>query len=196
MINFLAGMPILKLRKMPNYKLLHRPGYFGRRRDAIVASYNKLYGENKWTLVWVIDGQRPLEFLDACIMFYETSYLNWFEYRVDDLKFITSFGECIDNAPTNIESGTIYAHQESFSTHIQDIAIRNVLFQMGLEFKGPADKILVIRSSDSNGHKYGPGNIPFYNTDLISQPSLCPKWANKGSVEDFWQSNKWVALRD
>ena len=178
-----------------NYKKLYRPGFFGRRRDEIVARLNGEYGEGNWTLVWEAAGHPQLEFAKACEHYYETSYVQWFANNRDELDFVCSFGECIDNAPTNVQSGLDYNKQEAFSTHIQDIAIRNVLANFGRKFDGPVDKILVIRSADSEGYKYGPGNIPFFAPDLIERPSRAPRWANSGSVEDFWQSNKYVAVK-
>ena len=173
---------------------MYRPGYFGRRRDEKIQQLNALYGDGKWELRWV-SSEFPDGFLfkTACIMFYEHSYMEWFNLFPEELDFITTnYGECIDNAISNIQSGCDYARQEAFSTHIQDIALRNVIADSEMEFKGPKNKILVIRSSDSNGHKYGPGNIPFYDSTLIETPSIRPRWANAGSVEDFWQSNKYI----
>lgn len=170
----------------------HRPGYFGRRRDQKVKELNEKFGEGLWRLVWIADIALPFD--EACIRFYEKSYFYYLRNRKEDVDFICSFGECIDNAPTNIQSGCDYTKQEAFSTHIQDIAIRNVLKGLGRKFEGPKSKILVIRSSDSNGFKFGPGNVPFMGPEQITQPSLAPGWASAGSVEDFWQSNKWVQV--
>ena len=177
-------------------KLLYRPGFFGRRRDAIVADLNKTYGEGAWTLVWKAEGYPILEFKDACVFYYEGSYIQWFEKHLHEVDFICGYGECVDNAPTNTDSGCDYTKQEAFSTHIQDIAIRNVLKHFGRKFEGPSDKVLVIRSADTEGYKYGPGNIPFFNRDLIEKPKKTPRWAGEDSVEAFWQSNKWLALKD
>lgn len=178
---------------------LERPGYFGRKRDEKVAKLNEKYGAG-WRLVWevLIDGKpiRSLEFEQACMAFYEHSYLLYLSGKPEEVDFACSFGECIDNAMTNIESGLDYTKQESYSTHIQDIALRNALRLLGRKFEGPKDKILVIRSKDSSGFRFGPGNVPFYDRQLITQPSMCPRWANLGSVEDFWQSNKWIQVKD
>lgn len=173
----------------------HRPGYFGRKRDSKVAALNATLGEGNWRLAWVTTLTEPCEFFEACVKYYEESYFVYLKDRPDDLKFICSHGECIDNAVTNVNSGCDYRKQESYSTHIQDIAVRNVLRRLDLKFEGPRENLLVIRSHDSNGFKFGPGNISFVWPHLITQPSLCPKWANAGSVEDFWQSCKWVQVK-
>ncbi len=171
-----------------------RPGFFGRRRDEKIRHLNEKFGPGNWRLVWT-DGRRELEFLDACREFYEEAYFRHLSGRPDDLDFICSFGECIDNAPTNVSCGCDYSRQEAFSTHIQDIAVRNVLRRLGLAFRGALDNILVIRTPDDNGYRFGPGNIPYHEPDTIVQPSLHPSWAGKGSVEDFWQSNKILQVK-
>lgn len=173
---------------------LHRPGYFGRKRDEKIKQYNNEYGEGNWRLSWIVNNL-PYNFGEACILFYEESYYQYLKDKKEDLDFICSFGECIDNANTNIQSGLDYNKQEAYSTHIQDIAVRNVLKKVARKFEGPSDRILVIRSKDSEGFRWGPGNIPFYEPKLITKPELCPKWANKGSVESFWQSNKWIQIK-
>ena len=177
----------------------HRPGYFGRERDKKIAEFNERFKEGNWRIVWRVEYAAQsygvsTDFLAACINYYEKSYLEYLSKRKPDVDYICSFGECIDNSPTNVASGLDYTKQESYSTHIQDIAIRNVLRKLGRRFEGPADKILVIRGEETEGFRFGPGNIPFYNPALITQPSLVPAWAKPGSVEDFWQSNKWVQV--
>lgn len=182
------------------WEVIERPGYFGRRRDEKLAEFDKKYGAGNWRIAWDTAGYSGcllgyLDFLAACRYCYERSYFEYLKDRKDDLDFICSHGECIDNAPTNVECGLDYSKQEAFSTHIQDIAVRNVLYLLGRKFEGPADKILVIRSEDSNGYRFGPGNVPYIQSSAIRTPSKCPKWANKGSVEDFWQSNKYILAK-
>jgi len=175
------------------WKSVKRPGFFGRNRDIIVDQYNISYGVDKWRLVWVTLTQ-TLTFKEACIQFYEQSYLEYLRDNQDILNWICSFGEVIDNAPSNISSGFDYEKQESYSTHIQDIAIRNVLRILGRKFNGGPNYILTVRGLNSNGHHLNPGQIPFYDHNLITQPSKAPYWALKNSVEDFWQSNKWLQV--
>jgi hypothetical protein len=171
-----------------------RPGMFGRRRDERIRKYDLEFGLDNWRLAWV-DGGTTLEFADACRAFYEEAYFLHLSRLPGEIDFICSFGECIDNAPTNVLSGLDYTVQEAFSTHIQDIAVRNVLARLGRRFEGPAHSLLVIRTKEDNGHRFGPGNIPYHCPERIIQPSMRPWWANKDSVEDFWQSNKVLQVR-
>jgi hypothetical protein len=178
---------------------IQRPGYLGRRRDQIHATWNEKYGPGNWGLRWFLAKEGKHEgatFMMACQWYYEYSYVKYFREHPEELDYICRFGECIDNAHTNIQSGCDYSKQEAFSTHIQDIAIRNVLRINKRKFEGAPDNILVIRSSDSNGYKYGPGNIPFFAPKLIIEPQICPSWAFHGSVEAFWQSNKYLCLKE
>lgn len=180
------------------WRVVERPGYFGRRRDMRIAAFNADHGEGQWKLAWYGPkggGSHFHTFESACKHFYEASYTLWFYKNLEEVDTICTYGECIDNAPTNVQSGLDYAKQEAFSTHIQDIAVRNVLATLGRKFEGPKDKILVIRSKDSEGYKYGPGNIPFFDADFILQPSKCPSWSKEGTVEDFWQSNKVLMVK-
>lgn len=168
-----------------------RPGYFGRRRDSKIAQFDETFGKGNWRLVWQFE-EEFLSFEEACQRCYEESY--WLHLRElpNAIDFICSFGECMDNAITNIDSGCDYTKQEAFSTHIQDIAVRNVLRRLNRSFQGQKNNILVIRGPDSNGFRFNPGNIPFMSQNEIKQPSLCPQWGTAGSVEDFWQSNKYL----
>jgi hypothetical protein len=183
------------------WKRLKRPGYFGKRRDEKVAALDTEFGKGNWTLAWCTERANALAddlalgFEDACKHFYEDSYHLYLMHNPEIVRFVCSFGECIDNAPTNVQSGRDYTKQEAASTHIQDIAVRNVLYRMSLAFTGPVTEILTIRGSDSNGSILNPGRVPFADMSRIQQPSKTPRWAGAGSVEDFWQSNKWVMVR-
>lgn len=175
------------------FNLIERPGYFGRSRDRKINKYNRLYGKNNWQLYWKLDN-KFFTFEQACKYCYEKSYYQYLQNNPQDLKYICSFKECYDNDISNIDSGTDYLKQESNCTHIQDIAIRNVLKQLNLSFSGT--ELLQIRSHDSNGFQFNPGNIPFFLPDLIVKPSLRPKWSKANSVEDYWQSNKYLGVND
>src|SRR5688572_13111899 len=150
------------------WKRIQRPGYFGRNRDKILAGYTEKYGAGNWRIVWACENCPDMEFNDVCVHHYEASYMHYFASHIDELAYISeSYSECIDNAMTNIESGLDYMRQEAYSTHIQDIAVRNCISYYGFQFQGPKDSILVIRSADSSGYKWGPGNIPYMNPVYI-----------------------------
>lgn len=175
----------------------HRPGYFGRQRDARIRAMNERYGEGKWRLVWQFQtkfGVEYLSFEEACKRAYEESYYLFLKDRPREVDFITEFVDCIDNAETNVQSGRDYTKQEAFSTHIQDIAVRNVLHRLWRPFTGKNGRLLVIRSADSEGYRFGPGNVPFFAPEMIRQPLLHPRWAGATSVESYWQSNKHVQV--
>jgi hypothetical protein len=41
------------------WRTVNRPGYFGRRRDEIIAGYNREHGEGDWRLAWIADCSWP-----------------------------------------------------------------------------------------------------------------------------------------
>lgn len=175
------------------WETVSRPGYFGRKRDEKVAAFDAQYGKGQWRLAWVA-GSTSLTFFNACRQFYEDSYHQHLSVRPEEVDLICQFSECYDNAKSNVKSGIDYQIQEAYSTHIQDIAIRNVLRRLDRWFTGARGDLLQIRSKDSEGFRFGPGNIPFAWPQFIVPPSLCPSWANVHSVEDFWQSNKMLQV--
>lgn len=184
---------------MGSWVNLFRPGFFGRNRDKIFAELNEEYGEGKWRLVWYAPdlNYEDLEYKEACKYYYEESYYQFLRERHDLVNQIIQYNECYDNAISNIKSGLDYTIQEAYSTHIQDIAIRNVLKRLHVWFKPEGlglPNLLQIRHQGGLGSILGPGNVPFWNPCRIEQPSKRPSWANKDSVEDFWQSNKYVQV--
>jgi len=180
-----------------------RPGFFGKNRDNIIAGYNEKYGKDGWQLAWMPSkylhrAYVPYDFINACKAFYEQSYYIYMRsLPFEILDELCRYGECYDNAITNVKSRLDYTIQEAYSTHIQDIAVRNVMAALGRKFMTGGAPLLQIRGSKvsiggtcSLGTLLSPANVPFYDPDMIIQPSKCPDWANEGSVEDFWQSNK------
>lgn len=174
---------------------VQRPGYFGRRRDEKIAHLNRAHGEGNWRLVWIAADREPLEFADACKAYYEESYTLFLQQNAGLLGFVCEFLDVYDNALSNRTSGLDYTKQEAYSTHIQDIAVRNAVKHLGKEFNAASKELLQIRGADTLGWSLGPGNVPFHIPGWITQPSMRPRWAQENSVEDFWQSNKWIQVR-
>lgn len=175
-----------------SWKTQARPGYFGTRRNKILKRYEKEYGTGNFRLCWRVNGSfRPF---DAAIMLYEDAY---FEFLRDNEKLfqrlITTGADVYDNALSNVKSGFNYFKQENHSNHYQDIAIRRVVVRLGKSFSGR--KLIQIRQSSSSnvGRALSPGRVPFHLPHLIQKPSIKGWWA-KGTIEDFWQSNKMLQV--
>lgn len=191
---------------MTDLKIAERPGFFGRRRDEILLNYNARYGSGNWKLLHIVGenlqwvgGDEPikgkyfvLDFLQACRL-YEESYFAYFVQHPDELEFIVAnASEVFDNDVGNVQAGLDYSKQtKGIGTHIQDIAVRNVVDRLGLKFKG--EGLLQIRTNkEGPGGKWSPMNIPFYKPEWILRPEL-EGWWTKGvpnSVELWYQSNK------
>lgn len=182
-------------------ELLERPGYLGKRRDAYVASLNERHGAGRWQFVWLW-GSHKLDFEQAC-MIYEDAYYQFLLARPWVLaQLVAEARDVYDDHPSNTNSSCNYMVQESVHTHVQDIAIRRCLKRFGVSFAG--HELLQIR--DSLGEHplsmtLSPGQVPFHMSELIVRPTAYADaesrpWWLPDTVEDFYQSNRYVALLD
>lgn len=178
-------------------KILKRPGYLGRRRNDTYAAWDVEYGRDNWQLLWKVN-ENYLNFLGVCTL-YEDAYFEFIAARPRDGIFINELitaKDVYDDSPTNVNSGLDYTIQETNHTHIQDVAIRRCLVRLGLWFKGP--ELLQIRDSQGKSPLsmiLSPGQIMFHRADWIEKPFL-EGWWLPGSIECFYQSNKFLVLRE
>lgn len=177
-----------------SWQNLTRPGQFGEQRDQTYALYNQEYGVGNWRIRWLYDS-RSLGFKGICAV-YETAYLEDSHQREDLWKaLIERACEVYDHEREDLKSGLNYASQRTKATHIQDIAIRNVLKQRGWQFTG-SELIQVNGKSVSElGRQFSPGKVPFCKPYLIERPQL-EGWWNVNSVEALYQSNKWLQVKE
>ena len=172
-----------------------RPGYLGKRRDERFKEWDEKYGKENWRLGWRF-GDAQLDFLGACRV-YEDAY---YEYLRQNPRIVSQLvaeaSNVYDDEPSNVGCGLDYNSQETKRTHVQDISIRSCLVRMGLWFKGK--ELIRIRQEKGNhplSMVLSPGRVPFHKPGMIVAPSVVPKWANSGSVEDFYQSTRYLQVR-
>ena len=186
---------------------IDRPGYFGAKRDEIVSAFNSQYGQNNWRLAWEW-GRLTVSISEARIL-YEDAYYEYLKANRGTLDWLVSqFENVFDNARSNVDSGFDYDIQEARSAHLQDIAIRRAVLRLGFWFSGSG--LLEVRSS-GEGVVLSPGNVPFHLPDLIYRGetkyqgelrdfSANPPWwikrGIKNSVEEFYQQNKVLQVRE
>ncbi|MFC1656649.1 hypothetical protein ACFL14_01630 [Patescibacteria group bacterium] len=182
---------------MPGRKLVlvSRPGYLGKKRDAKYLEWDELYGKDSWRLVWNVR-ESSYCFLAMCAL-YEDAYYHYFENHPDVLQQLISEASGVyDDAQSNVFSGFDYTIQETNRTHIQDIAIRNAVVRFGEHFKGT--ELIQIRQEKGThplSITLSPGKVPFHRPEWIEIPKVPPSWWEPDSVEDFYQSNRWLAVR-
>lgn len=179
---------------MAFWRNVERPGYSGAFRDQRKAEWDEKFGAGNWRLGWLANGL-TLDFLGACAL-YEDAYFEFLRSHWEILRELCSeASEVYDDAESNVGSGLDYTKQETEHTHIQDIAIRRSLVRLGVGFSG--NKLVQIRGdvgSHSLSKRLSPGVIPFHRNDWICRPQL-KGWWKLGSVEAFYQSNKFLQLR-
>ena len=173
------------------WKTFERPGFFGSKKQEKIDSYNQMFGDNNWRLVWSwLD-----DFVDfdiACQLYEDGYYNDSFKREKIWEELIKTASNVYDHEESNILSGFDYNFQEGNSTHLQDISIRRVVLRRGWKFQG--DELIQIRShSDYFGKNLSPGRVPFHMPEHIIEPHL-KKWWDKDSIEDFYQSNKYLQI--
>lgn len=184
------------MRRLSDVQVLARPGYFGRKRPQIEARYNEQFGS--WLECWQV-GEWVLDFEEA-VLLYDDAYYKFISEDEKNLYNIIKFAECYDSDQTNILIGLEH-DPKATPRHIQDVSVRRALVRMGTYFSGfrgsnaeyKEEELLHIRGEGTNGNWLMPGNIPFHKLQLImptEQVENFPKWANRQSVEGFWQANK------
>ncbi|MCM2325902.1 MAG: hypothetical protein NDI94_05535 [Candidatus Woesearchaeota archaeon] len=188
--------------KHHDWETIERPGLAGRNRDRNIALYNGRYGDGNWRIIRLLpDPSYVNDMSKATVLPWETSIAFYEEaYFIDSivresiwLKLCRQASDVYDNAVSNIASGLDYALQETSATHLQDIAIRNVIHRRGWEFQG--QELIQIRNhNDSWGARLSPGVVQFHMPQYIIQPGL-KGWWNPFSIEDFWQSNKYLQIK-
>lgn len=188
---------------MDAWRVIGRPGYLGRYRDARYAEWDAKYGQGNWRLAWKI-GETFADYLGACAL-YEDAY---FAFMTADpgtvATLVAEARDVFDDAPTNVGSRFDYRAQETGRTHVQDIAIRRCLLRMGIWFRGT--ELLQIRDragSHPLSMTLSPGKVPFHRPDLMETPPWDPearpqheRWYDLGSTEAFYQFNRFLQAKE
>ncbi|MBI2047218.1 hypothetical protein HYT26_03585 [Candidatus Pacearchaeota archaeon] len=175
------------------WRTFERPGYFGKKRDEFYRQYDEKLGKDNWRIMWQWNGD-AIPYIVACQLYEDGYYADSFR-REDLWKELASIAKDVyDHQESDTQSGLDYSVQNGNATHLQDIAIRRVMLRRGCIFEG--DKLVQIRShTEYWGQKLSPGKVPFHLPKLIAVPHL-EKWWDYNSIEDFWQSNKILQVRE
>ncbi len=171
---------------------IDRPGYFGDKRETIFEGYDKHYGRDNWKIGWIWNGD-IIPFDIVCGLYEAAYYADSFAREDLWKQLVSEACDVYDDNVSNVDSGYDYLVQETGSTHIQDIAVRNVVLKRGWNFKG--DGLVQIRSSSDDVGKYlSPGKVPFHMPEYIVEPIA--GWWGKGSVEEWYQSAKVLVVNN
>lgn len=177
----------------PEHVLVCRVGYLGGGRDRFVKRMNKVFGEGNWTLGYMSEG-RALD-RDQALELYQKSYEAFFKNNPEyTQRMLREARDVYDTNVSNVSSGLNWHAQEDSRSHLQDIAVRRALNELGLAFQG--DKLLQIRGRDSDLPELNPGRVPFISPQVILRNrEFDADWVQIGSVEDFWQNNKFLFVK-
>jgi hypothetical protein len=181
------------------WKTIARIGWFGERRDEIIAEYNEAYGHENWRIRHKL-GPRTLNFNEA-VGLYELSYE--MDFNHPDRRYI--WNDLIKKAKdvwtelwSDPESGTDYSIQLAPAAHYEDIAIRRILDKYNLKFQGEEMVRIRADADDLTGKVLSSIHVPFIYPDYIedSLSDEMPWWdRHKGSLECFWHLNKILQVK-
>ena len=177
---------------MDEYRIAKRLSYIGKQSKKAGQQYNKKYGKDNWKIGWKW-GEDILSREEA-LNHYETSYVEYFRNNPERLNWLLErASDVYDIAPSDVHSGYDYNKQQGKAFHLQDIAIRRAVRDLGEEFRG--DHLVQVRQKDCEGVRFNPGIIPFYKPEMIESPKA-KGWWKATSIEGFWQSNKVLLVLD
>jgi len=179
---------------MPKWKYAERPGLAGEQKEQKIEAYNEKYGEGNWRIMWKVD-TRTIN-LDKALELYETSYLlHFYSNRVIWGDLTKNASEVWVEEEIDVESGIDYSIQRSKANHYEDIAIRRILNNQNIKFRG--SELLQIRGDSDylSGRLLSSMRVPFCLPELIEEPREYGWW-KRNSVEDFWQSNKILQVKN
>jgi hypothetical protein len=176
-----------------NWKIIDRPGYAGRKKHKLREMYDNTYGPENWRIAW----QWRDDLIDNVLAYqiYEDGYYHDSFVREELWReLISAASEVYDIEEADVASGLDYLIQDGSATHLQDIAIRRVVFRRGWQFEG--DELVQIRShKDYFGKNLSPGKVSFHRLEQIVIPHL-KGWWNENSIEDWYQSNKVLQIKE
>ena len=177
---------------------VERPGYLGKKRDLVQARWDHQYGEQNWRIAYQWgDLVVPKE---MGIQLYEDGYYEFLKGNPSMLEWlIGTASEVYDTAPTNVQAGLDYFVQETPNNHIHDVAIRRAVLRLGKWFQG--DHLVHVRSTVSEGAVLSPGIVPFHLPEMIIPGEIKDYgrkgfWWEPGTIEDFYQRNKVLQIKE
>ncbi len=175
------------------WRIVARPGYSGKKKYERHANWDKKYGKDNWRTVWKWNG--AIITRESAYQLYEDGYYHdSFNHEKTWQELLNVARDVYDLESKDTESGLDYLIQNGIATHLQDISIRRVLLRRGWNFHG--EELVKIRGHEEYwGNLFSPGKIPFHLPDLIESAHI-EGWWDYNSIEDFYQSNKVLQVKE
>ncbi len=171
---------------------IEKPGQLGKRRHDVEQEWTQQYGKDNWRIAYEW-GSTIITRPDA-LQIYEDGYYEFFQREPARLEWLVKIASDVyDTAPTNVQAGLSYEHQETPNNHIHDVSIRRALLRLGRQFEG--NRLVRVRWIGSEGFDYNPGVVPFHLPHMIAKGELKNRdggdiWWHPNTIEDFYQRNK------
>ena len=181
------------------------PGHIGKKRSELESRWNKEYGKGNWKVAWETPQGKILDY-SGIIQVYIEGYVEYFKKHPGEADHVTSnFSYCYDkNLVTKEEAFDPYAlyNRPGAVNQFHHAAMNKALEEiLGIPFKGEVP--LKVRSGNPDmpenlwplGWHWQPGLIPCAHPEEIFDIVFEGQWRKKGSIEDFYQSNKALQIK-
>jgi hypothetical protein len=193
---YILSMTILSHEQMmltKDFHMVKQVGYLGGAREKFVQRMDKLFGAGNWTLGYILNG-KPIS-RDEALNLYQQSYTQFLKANPEfTARMLKNASDVYDTNVSNVASGFDWHHQEDSRSHLQDIAVRRAVRDLGLSFTGT--RLMQIRGQDSDLPELNPGRVPFIIPEHVASSRIyVAPWIQVRSVEDFWQNNKFLFVR-
>lgn len=180
-----------------DWRVVGRPGRLGSGRSQRVQEWDHSFGTSGWRLAWLIRDRYHDN--NASLSLYEDAYFHVLREN-DEIResLVRTARDVYVSDLSDVKSGLDYRAQNAPAHHLEDIAVRRSLVRMGRWFRG--DDLVRLSGVDKDPAPspvrlaLSPHRLPFHRPDLIVQPELDGWWL-PGTVESFYQSNKYLLAR-
>ncbi len=182
-----------------------RPGYFGKGREEQEKLCNEKYGKDNWRLAWQTPQGTVLTY-DGVIQEYIEGYTEYFRQHLDEAKYLTdNYSFAYDKEIiTKEEAFDPYAlyQKPGKANQFHHVAL-NIALEKVLDMPFTGKEAIKVRAGKPNtpieewpvGWKWHPGRIPCIHPEEIYNGEFPNQWWEKGSIEDFYQSNKVLQIK-
>lgn len=189
------------------WRVVARPGFIGKRKDALYAKWDREYGPGRWKIAWELGNGEVLDYGGVFWKIYVAGYVRHFLQHPEEAAYLTeNFAFAYDKDEITREEAfdpfAIY-EKPGRPNQFHNVAL-NIALEMflGMTFCGPQP--IQVREGKPGtpleqqpaGYLWSPGRIATVRPDLLpAHPLPEGAWWSEGTIEDVYQRSKVVLVK-